>query len=1131
MASPMSHLLTLRLFIPILIGVFSLIVTVSSYYTTREAALASSEKTLTKSVSDNLTSVQSTIELLLNIGQAQGVGAVVASYSGKPDNLLMMVVDAQGKVIASTSHVDIGSLWWESRPEINKNLVEKVLNQRTIAITTSVDKQYIDGYIGLCPRDGNNSLRTKQCGFLIQRIDLDYHNRTVTATLTSQAVLSGVGILITAVIIGILSHLLFGRRAKQLAKTVNQFYHGNHHYRSNLFGQDEISKIARSVDKMLDRIGENEKTIMAEKNRLKMLFDTVKDPIISVDENNLITSCNAAAKQAFNYNNEEIIGMCFFEIMPDIYIENDQSKKQIFTQADNQKLSELSAIKKGGMHFPVEFSINEMEDGGHKEKITVIRDITQRKRAEEELRNHRDHLEEMVALATTEITAIVQTAVNSVITIDQNGIIHMFNPAAEKMFGWKEHEVIGKNVSLLMAEINSETHDGYLDNYLKTGKAKIIGKGREVVALKKDGSSFPAHLSVGHRKLSEGNHLFVAFIADITEQKKAEGLLLKARDKAEEAARAKANFLANMSHEIRTPMNAVIGFSEVVLQDTELSDSSKQHITTILSSGKNLLGIINDILDFSKIEAGKITLESVGFHLPNALQEALRTLEFKAAEKDLILKLNVAPDIPLRVMGDPVRLRQVVLNLVGNAIKFTPSGSIAVKIGGDPESSLLHFSIEDTGIGMSEEQLSSVFDAFAQADASTNRRFGGTGLGTTISKQIVELMGGDIWAESIEGKGSIFHFTAQLPEAESSAQCLFEDGTYVSQDYRSPRKFQILLAEDIPANATLAMLRLEQQGHQLYWAKNGHEVLEALQKNDYDIILMDVQMPEMDGIEATRKIRQQENNNAPAIPIIALTASVMNEDQQLCYDAGMNNVIGKPINFSELLSSMEMFVPDGSGVPNEEVIIAVNDDNNIDFSPLEGIVNYDEGLAVWKDPLVYANALMGFANERVTNAEKIAELISQNPDDSEPARAITHALKGLAGNLAIPYVAKLSTEIDVLFKEDKQQQIEEKLALLDQELKKYALAVSCLKLPEKEPEQATQEIDKEALHEIFEGLCQAFDELNPDAVMPYISQLGKYLDKSELAPINNGCENFDFETAKKETIKLAIRLDIPLEYS
>ncbi len=850
--------------------------------------------------------------------------------------------------------------------------------------------------------------------------------------------------------------------------------------------------------------------------RVAAVVDTVPDAIFTFDKNGVVNSMNPSAEEIFGYFIGEIEGGNISLLIPGIHERCAVCKETRLAIVSE----EAEGMRKCGERFPIELSINEYVLGGLRYFTCVSRDITARKASERELEQHRGHLQALVETATSEIRAIVKTAVNGVISIDQYGIVNIFNPAAEKMFGWQASEVVGQNVAMIVPNIDTDTHDNYIKRYLETHEAHIIGSGREVSGLRKDGSIFPLHLAVGHAELGQEKQLFVAFITDITEQKNAEKELLMAKEHAEQAARVKADFLANMSHEIRTPMNAVIGFSEVVLQDQTLSDNSKQHVNTILNSGKNLLGIINDILDFSKIEAGKVSLETVCFHLPNAIRDALRTFEFKVAEKGLELKLIVFPDVPLRVMGDPARLRQVILNLIGNAIKFTPSGCVTLTVAPEEGTQRIQFSVSDTGIGMSDKQVAEVFEAFSQADTSTNRRFGGTGLGTTISKQIVELMDGKIWAESQQGKGSIFHFTAVLENAHDSLDCLFENDTFVEADYCSPRAFKVLLAEDIPENATLAMLRLEQQGHKITWCENGRIAVDAISRDDYDIVLMDIQMPEVDGLRATAMIRQLTGKMA-TVPIIALTASVMEEEQQDCFDAGMNVIVGKPINFSELLSTMEALVPEAEGdkLGGGPVVLSVVN-IEIDFTPLAGMVDYDKGISIWKEPLVYATALINFSNEHENDITEIIRLLSDGEDGLAAASSISHALKGLSGNLCINSLSDCISKVDALLKENNIAESMVELTPLGTVMESLVIAISSIELPEEYSEN-NELFDSGMVADLITRMINALDELNPEVVMPHVLAVEKHLGKPMLNSIRRNINNFDFDIAREEAIKLS----------
>lgn len=874
--------------------------------------------------------------------------------------------------------------------------------------------------------------------------------------------------------------------------------------------------------------------------QLFALFESSTDAIMSKTLDGIVTSWNPAAEQMFGYSEAEMLGQPMARLLPD---DRQEEEMQILSKLRaGEKVEHFETIrrKKNGTLFPVSVTISPMRDATGRifGASKIARDMTYRKSVEAELRQHRDHLEELVANKAAEISAIVQTAVNGIISIDAKGLIHVFNPAAEKLFGWSKHEIIGKNVSLLMEDSIGAKHDDYLRQFTLTGQSKVIGIERKIIAKRKNGQPFPAHLAVGHATLSESQHFFVGFITDISEQEKIEENLKRAKEEAESGARAKAAFVANMSHEIRTPMNAIIGFAEVLLQDTQLSARSQEHIHIMLSSAKSLLGIINDILDVSKLESGKFALETVAFHLPNALADALKLVEHQAAEKGLKITLDYHADLPLRVSGDPTRLRQVMLNLVSNAIKFTEKGGINIAVQPWPQQDMLHFSVSDSGIGMTTEQMNKVFESFSQADSSTTRRFGGTGLGTAISKQITELMEGRIWVESTVGEGSVFHFTARLPTVVTADYCLYEECGVITEDYKSPRKFRVLLVEDIEANATLATLRLTKQGHQVDWRENGIQAIAAFQSGHYDLILMDVMMPEMDGLEATRAIRQMENtalSNANLlhaepggtahIPIIALTASIMREDYERCMAAGMDRVHAKPIDFDELLYAMEQIVPIGLGESNTLLRIELGETQQIDFSPLTGVIDHQSAIKVWRDPVVYLKALISFADERSNDAENIEQLLLANPDNAEPARAIAHALKGVAGNLYINKVADLAIRIDAELKSKHRKTAIAELGQLRWLLSEAAQAIQKIK-PADQQQSHQKDFDISVVSTLLQNLRTVLQELNPDSAEPILTSLCEYLPQQDLTPIQRAIDVFDFDAAQSKTLALVEKLRI-----
>ncbi len=791
--------------------------------------------------------------------------------------------------------------------------------------------------------------------------------------------------------------------------------------------------------------------------------------------------------------------------------------------------------------------------------VIVLRNVTAAKKIEEEIKARDEKNREILA-----------TAHEAFIAIDEASTIQEWNGQAEATFGWTAAEAVGRDMpELIIPHALRDAHRHGIERFLESGEAPLLSRRLELNALHRDGREFPIEITISPVRQASG-FLFAAFLHDITEEKHAKEELETAKEAAEAANRAKSSFLANMSHEIRTPMNAVIGMTELVL-DTDLTPTQREHLTMVQESADSLLNVINDILDFSKIEAGRFDLEYAPFDLRENIGDTMKSLALRAHRKGVELAWQVESDVPDFVGGDRFRLRQILVNLVGNAIKFTDTGEIVLEAVQDARSKkdiTLHFSVRDTGCGIPQNKQEQIFQAFEQADESISRRYGGTGLGLAICSRLVELMGGRIWLESQVGEGSTFHFTVRfgvpapdqlpkkrprpdgrleglrvlivddnrtncdileetlrnwrmcpvaithseeaLPEMRkhldeghafdlilidanmpgldgfSVAEAIQHDpglgsaitmmltsndrreelsrcqdlgiAAYLTKPVKQSELFnviartlgvadatgetasdvpaheiaarlprlRILLAEDSLVNQKLALAQLEPHGHHVTVANNGREAVWLWESHPFDLILMDVQMPEMDGLSATKTIRhrEHEHDGGHHIPIIAMTAHAMKGDREQCLDAGMDGYVSKPVRAGELFASIEEILSHPAAPPFEELPAMEPKQKPQDAEkpspqpPAESreVLDWDKAV---RQAEIASDALRDMA---AMFLEETPKLLKECQDalasgDAKSLRRAAHTIKGSAAIFAAEKATAAALHLETLAKE------------------------------------------------------------------------------------------------------------------
>ena len=722
--------------------------------------------------------------------------------------------------------------------------------------------------------------------------------------------------------------------------------------------------------------------LLLSEERMRLILESTGEGLLGFDGTGKISFVNPAACGILRYESDELIGKKFHPLAHHTHLDGtpyDESscpmraayQDGVATHLENEVL-----WRGDGRSVQVEYTATPMyKDGQVIGAVVAFRDISGRLAAEAKLRARERQFKELL-----------DAAPEAMVITDRDGLIRMVNQRAEALFGYEKGELIGKHTKSLLPKRFHSRHADMASASLEHLPDEPLF---ELYGAARDGREFPLEISLSLIE-SEEEQLVAYALHDISERKSVEENLNAAKQKADDASKAKSDFLANMSHEIRTPLNAITGMVHLALQ-TALTSKQRDYLEKIDLSGRHLLSIITDILDFSKIEAGMVNIEQIDFNLEEVVENTASLIAEKAASKGLELLFEIEPALPQSLRGDPFRLEQVLLNYINNAIKFTAEGNVIVRVRAENRLGLIRFEVTDSGIGLTTEEQDRLFQPFQQADSSTSRKYGGSGLGLVICKKLATLMGGEVGVISAPGKGSTFWFTARLePAAPQKTLPLLGTGKF--RTLVPPPNLEgmrILLAEDNPFNQQVASEILAQAGAGVTIVNDGQEAFDMLCKENFDCVLMDIQMPVVDGLQATRMIRAVDRLRH--VPVIAMTANATSAEPGKCLEAGMNDFITKPIDLGKLYATLEKWLPPGrdtapASLPSATEEMLSGGEQAIDLSILARTVGNDPA-KLHRFALIFLESAKEGVHDMETALEK---------GDMESIGRLGHRLKSAA---------------------------------------------------------------------------------------------------------------------------------------
>ncbi|MGR3176794.1 MAG: PAS domain S-box protein [Candidatus Anammoxibacter sp.] len=990
---------------------------------------------------DNLSS---NLEYPVLIKDVETISRLVKGLVAQKDIVYCLVEDNEGKILS-----------------LEGAIVESVREFNTTVETVSVvedEEALITGVL---------SEEKEVIGKIFLAVTLSEHNKKLSEIKKTIIIIVSVAVVLSLLAFFLLLKLVLDRPVKLLVKATERIASGDLAYKVPIETGDEIGKLASSFNRMTEDLQKTtvsrdmykraeEELKKSERDLQKSLALTESISIAAPNahiityQTGIIISANPAAETIFGYHTEDIVGKNIDILVPPYT--HDEYSNHILDYL-NYKVSgkpelrktirtpkECWAIRKNGEIFPMMLYVRESMVEDDIVFVGIIEDITERKREEEVIKKAREYIQ-----------SLIECSMDMIIAVDMDRRIVEFNTAAEKIFGYKRKEVLGKRIGILYAEVS----DASYGHVVLWKKEHFAG---EVINKRKNGEIFTSFVSASVLKSIDGKVIGSMGISrDVTESRRVEEELRKARAKADAASKAKGEFLTNMSHEIRTPLNGIIGMVELI-RATCIDENQSSLIHVMNMEAEALLELVNDILDFSKIEAGMLELEEVPFDMMITIKELVNSFVFKASKKGLKLNCSLSPDVPTQLIGDPGRLKQILRNLITNALKFTHKGEIHVNV--ETAENLegrikILFSIKDTGIGIPNDKQGAIFESFSQADGSTTRKYGGTGLGTTISKQLAEQMGGEIGLESEDGKGSTFWFTVvfakqkkQVPIKTKEPVDLIDKKLLVVDDNQTNRHavteeyskedVRILLVEDYPTNQQVVMEHLHRAGYKVDLAENGQEAVNAYKAKAYDLVLMDIQMPIMDGYEATVKIREYEeelaNRNAQPLnraAIIGVTAHASKEDQEKCMKAGMDDYISKPLRRRALIALVDLWAKRITGI-SLSLVTKGSDTIGLqqDVTGVNAQLPMDDSKSKSVDPIDLAKGIDDFEGDREYFMKAVSGFVEHvkiqiktmqqaiEDGDAETVRKEAHSIKGGAATLMANNLSSIANELENIGKTD-----------------------------------------------------------------------------------------------------------------